>query len=70
MKNLPRYWSQSNTNTEVYSLVFKEFTRKHLKIWLDAEAGSAGIHHDPDDIANDGRQYVTNLNHSRPANSL
>lgn len=55
---------------EFYSLVSKEFARKDLKIWHDADAGCSGIyvHHpaglypapiSPDDIANDGGQYVT-----------
>ena len=58
---------------EFYSLVSKEFARRDLKIWRDADAGSPGIyvHHpaglypgpiSPDDIANDGGQYVTNPN--------
>lgn len=57
---------------EFYSLVSKEFARRDLKIWRDADAGSPGfyVHHpsglypapiSPDDIANDGGQYVTNL---------
>lgn len=57
---------------EFYSLVSKEFARKDLKIWRDAEAGSPGIyvHHpaglypapiSPDDIANDGGQKRTHI---------
>ncbi|KAF9245359.1 hypothetical protein BU15DRAFT_85677 [Melanogaster broomeanus] len=52
---------------EFYSLVSKEFARRDLKIWRDADTGSPGIyvHHpaglypapiSPDDIANDGGQ--------------
>ncbi|KAG9312850.1 hypothetical protein JVU11DRAFT_6281 [Chiua virens] len=57
---------------EFYSLVSKEFARKDLKIWRDADAGSPGIyvHHptglypapiSPDDIANDGGQKRTHI---------
>jgi len=52
---------------EFYSLVSKEFARRDLKIWRDADPSSPGIHvyHpaglypapiSPDDIANDGGQ--------------
>ncbi|KAF8557697.1 hypothetical protein OG21DRAFT_1434490 [Imleria badia] len=57
---------------EFYSLVSKEFARRDLKIWRDADAGSPGIyvHHpaglypapiSPDDIANDGGQKRTHI---------
>ncbi|KAF8449163.1 hypothetical protein L210DRAFT_3609574 [Boletus edulis BED1] len=57
---------------EFYSLVSKEFARKDLKIWRDADAGSPGIyvHYpaglypapiSPDDIANDGGQKRTHI---------
>ncbi|KAI9573982.1 hypothetical protein HD554DRAFT_2202087 [Boletus coccyginus] len=57
---------------EFYSLVSKEFARRDLKIWRDADAGSPGIyvHHPtglypapitPDDIANDGGQKRTHI---------
>ena len=55
---------------EFYSLVPKEFTRRDLKIWRDADAGHPGpyVHHPlglfpspitPKDIASDGGQYAT-----------
>jgi E3 ubiquitin-protein ligase TRIP12 len=54
---------------EFYSLVSKEFARRDLKIWRDADQTRLGqyVHHpdglfpapiSPDDIANDGGQYV------------
>ena len=54
---------------EFYSLVSKEFARRDLKIWRDADQTRPGqfVHHpdglfpapiSPDDIANDGGQYV------------
>ena len=54
---------------EFYSLVSKEFARKDLKVWRDADAtvSDAYVHHpsglfpapiDPDDFAKDGGQYV------------
>jgi E3 ubiquitin-protein ligase TRIP12 len=57
---------------EFYSLVSKEFARRDLKIWHDADTGSPGIyvHHPaglhpapigPDDIANDGGQKRTHI---------
>ncbi|KAH7913854.1 hypothetical protein BJ138DRAFT_1177757 [Hygrophoropsis aurantiaca] len=57
---------------EFYSLVSKEFARRDLKIWRDADSGSPGIyvHHpaglypapiSPDDIANDGGQKRTHI---------
>ncbi|KAF9221474.1 hypothetical protein BS17DRAFT_758087 [Gyrodon lividus] len=57
---------------EFYSLVSKEFARRDLKIWRDADTGSPGIyvHHpaglypapiSPDDIANDGGQKRTHI---------
>lgn len=55
---------------EFYSLVSKEFARRDLKIWRDADQTRPGhyVHHpsglfpapiSPDDIANDGGQCVT-----------
>jgi E3 ubiquitin-protein ligase TRIP12 len=52
---------------EFYSLVSKEFARRDLKIWRDADSATPGmyVHHptglypapiSPDDIANDGGQ--------------
>ncbi|KAI6126477.1 ubiquitin-protein ligase [Pisolithus croceorrhizus] len=57
---------------EFYSLVSKEFARKDLKIWRDADPNSSGahVHHptglypaplSPDDIANDGGQKRTHI---------
>lgn len=57
---------------EFYSLVSKEFARRDLKIWRDADPSSPGIHvyHpaglypapiSPDDIANDGGQKRTHI---------
>ncbi|OCH91486.1 hypothetical protein OBBRIDRAFT_775037 [Obba rivulosa] len=57
---------------EFYSLVSKEFARRDLKIWRDADATLAGphVHHplglfpapiSPDDIANDGGQKKTHI---------
>ncbi|KIJ20720.1 hypothetical protein PAXINDRAFT_165588 [Paxillus involutus ATCC 200175] len=57
---------------EFYSLVSREFARRDLKIWRDADPGSPGIyvHHpaglypapiSPDDIANDGGQKRTHI---------
>ncbi|KAH7881773.1 hypothetical protein F5I97DRAFT_1945577 [Phlebopus sp. FC_14] len=57
---------------EFYSLVSKEFARRDLKIWRDADAGAPGlyVHHptglfpapiSPDDIANDGGQKRTHI---------
>ena len=52
---------------EFYSLVSKEFARKDLKIWRDADSHGTGsyVHHpqglfpapiSPEDVANDGGQ--------------
>ncbi|KAG1780930.1 hypothetical protein EV702DRAFT_963221 [Suillus placidus] len=57
---------------EFYSLVSKEFARRDLKIWRDADSAAPGIyvHHpmglypapiSPDDIANDGGQKRTHI---------
>ncbi|KAI6024407.1 hypothetical protein EDC04DRAFT_2869441 [Pisolithus marmoratus] len=57
---------------EFYSLASKEFARRDLKIWRDADANSPGahVHHptglypapiSPDDIANDGGQKRTHI---------
>lgn len=57
---------------EFYSLVSKEFARRDLKIWRDADPNSPGVHvhHpaglypapiSPDDIANDGGQKRTHI---------
>ncbi|KAG1740094.1 putative ubiquitin-protein ligase, partial [Suillus occidentalis] len=55
---------------EFYSLVSKEFTRRDLKIWRDADSAAPGIyvHHptglypiSPDDIVNDGGQKRTHI---------
>lgn len=57
---------------EFYSLVSKEFARRDLKIWRDADPNSPGVHvHHPaglypapigpDDIANDGGQKRTHI---------
>jgi E3 ubiquitin-protein ligase TRIP12 len=57
---------------EFYSLVSKEFARRDLKIWRDADSATPGmyVHHptglypapiSPDDIANDGGQKRTHI---------
>ncbi|EIW79108.1 hypothetical protein CONPUDRAFT_59237 [Coniophora puteana RWD-64-598 SS2] len=57
---------------EFYSLVSKEFARRDLKIWRDADATRSGtyVHHptglypapiSPDDVSNDGSQKRTHI---------
>lgn len=57
---------------EFYSLVSKEFARKDLKIWRDADASGAGVYVDhpkglypaplnPDDVGADGGQKRTHI---------
>lgn len=57
---------------EFYSLVSKEFARKDLKLWRDADASGSGVYVDhptglypapinTEDIQSDGGQYVIML---------
>lgn len=64
---------------EFYSLVSREFARRDLKIWRDADHTVPGpyVHHPSglfpapllnEDVANDGGQYVVSLWSSQTSN--